>query len=237
MKIILCGYHWAGCKALNLLLSKGYEVFVFTHDNPYYVNDLIQYCKKKKVGFSTQKISVTNLPFTPDIICSIYYRYIIDDSIIKLVSGKIFNLHPSLLPKYKGCSSLNWAMINGETTVGFTYHYLTKDIDGGNILLQQEVTLEEFDTGQSIYFKVMFEALKCFNSVLEKVDSGFQGEKQPVGGEYFKRGAPHNCTIDPKWSNEKIERFIRAMIFPPMTPAQYLDRPIRNIDDYFELNK
>ena len=70
-------------------------------------------------------------------ICSIYYRYIIEEEIINCVNGKIFNLHPSLLPNYKGCSSLTWAMINGEAEVGYSYHYIDVTLDTGNVILQK----------------------------------------------------------------------------------------------------
>ena len=44
-KIILCGYNWAGCKALEMLLERNYEVFVYTHESPWYINDLIEFCR------------------------------------------------------------------------------------------------------------------------------------------------------------------------------------------------
>ena len=134
MNVILCGYHWTGCKSLTYLLKKKYNVFVFTHSSDYYVNDLIHFCKKNNVPFSLDKITLENIPFKPEVIVSIYYRYIIEKDVINLCNGKIFNLHPSLLPKYKGCSSLTWAMIYGEKKVGYTYHYILPEIDCGNII-------------------------------------------------------------------------------------------------------
>lgn len=219
MKIILCGYNWAGCKALELLLSSNHELFVYTHPSPFYVNSLTDYCKKTKTQYTTQKISLDNLPFIPNMICSIYYRYIIEESVITKVSGKIFNLHPSLLPNYRGCSSLAWAMINGEKKVGFTYHYVRPEVDRGNILLQKELFVEDFDTGVSLYYRLMFEALRELNTVIDLVEAGHMGNPQVGDGSYFSRGAPYDCKIDPSWSAEKIERFIRAMIFPPLPPA------------------
>ena len=135
MKIILCGYHWTGCKALQDILDLGHEVFVYTHENPYHIPSLIDLCIKKGVQFSILDISKSKLPFVPDVICSIFYRYIIREHIIRACGGRIFNLHPSLLPKYRGCSSLTWALINGEEFIGFTFHYITNKIDEGKILL------------------------------------------------------------------------------------------------------
>ena len=233
MKVILCGYNWAGCKALQLLLESGHEVFVFTHDSPNYVHDLKGLCQRKGISFSTEKIGSKNLPFKPDILASIYYRYIISPDIINLVDGKIFNLHPSLLPEYRGCSSLTWALINGESQTGFSFHYIDCGIDTGNILLQKKIPIEDFDTQQSLYFKVMFEALKYFNEVLDRVMANEQGIPQLKGetGHYYPRGCPFNGVIDINWSIEMKERFIRAMIYPPMPAAKFNNREIFHLGD------
>jgi UDP-4-amino-4-deoxy-L-arabinose formyltransferase/UDP-glucuronic acid dehydrogenase (UDP-4-keto-hexauronic acid decarboxylating) len=92
MKIILCGYNWAGCKALQLLLDLKHELFVYTHEGPWHVPSLIDYCKEKDVAFSTENISDSELPFKPDVICSIYYRYIIKENIIDSCNHRIFNI-------------------------------------------------------------------------------------------------------------------------------------------------
>ena len=234
MKIILCGYNWAGCKALELLINNNYEVFVYTHKNPDHTISLLDYCEKMEVNYSLEKITLDNLPFQPDIICSIYYQYIIDSKVIDKVEGKIFNLHPSILPDYRGCSSLVWAMINGDSKTGFTYHYINPKIDDGNIIYQDIITIEDFDTGLSLYYKAMFKAMEKFLFVLDLVKIGYIGINQKSSSEnrYFKRGAPFSGIIDQGWGIEKVERFIRAMNFPPLFPAKIGNIEIKTIRDY-----
>jgi len=234
MKVILCGYNWIGCAVLNYLLELNYEIFVFTHDNPPYVNSLKELCIKKKIPYSLKKINKENLPFTPNIICSIYYRYFISNDIINIVKGKIFNLHPSLLPYYKGCSSITWAMINGEEKTGFTYHYITENIDGGNIILQKEILIEDWDTQITLYHRVMFEAFKFFDKAFNKVVNNYKGRKQIDFNNYYKRGCPKNGQIDLTWSDEKIERFIRAMVYPPMPYAKIGNVEIKSYSEYIK---
>ena len=135
MKVILCGYHWTGCKALELLIEDGHEVFVYTHKTENQIADLEGLCIKKQIAYTLDRIKVENLPFVPDIICSIYYRYITDSNVISSVNGKIFNLYPALLPSYRGCSSLTWAMINGEKECGFTFHYIDAGCDTGKVII------------------------------------------------------------------------------------------------------
>ena len=231
--VILCGYNWSGCKALDLLLEAGHKVYVYTHEAPAHVNDLIQLCEKRSVPFTTKKVTADNLPFAPDIICSIYYRYLIGEGVIDACGKKIFNLHPSLLPEYRGCSSLTWAMIEGDAHAGFSYHYVTKRFDEGNIILQKKVKIEDFDTQQSLYFRVMFEALSHFNEVVDLVASNYKGTVQDcTRGAYYKRGCPHDGTIDSSWSAEKIERFIRAMVFPPLPYARFADSEVTSVSGY-----
>jgi len=64
--------------------------------------------------------------------------------------------HPSLLPKYRGRTAINWALINGETVTGFTIFWLDKGIDTGPILLQKEVAIDPEDTTGTLYFNKLF---------------------------------------------------------------------------------
>lgn len=232
MKVILCGYNWCGCKAIDILISQGHEVYVFTHENPYHVPSVINMCNKNGIDYSLNKISNSELPFAPDIICSIYYRHIIDRNVIDSCRGKIFNLHPSLLPKYRGCSSLTWALINNEKVAGFTYHYIDEGCDTGDILIQRSLKIEEWDTQQSLYMRAMFLSMEYFNEVFEMVARGVKGSPQTGLTSYFPRGCPYDGQIDLSWDNEKIERFIRAMNHPPLPPARLGNELIYSIDDY-----
>jgi methionyl-tRNA formyltransferase len=64
--------------------------------------------------------------------------------------------HPSLLPKYRGASAINWALINGETKTGLTVFWVDEGIDTGPILLQKKVTVAPDDTTGSLYFNKIF---------------------------------------------------------------------------------
>lgn len=231
MKIALCGYNWAGCMALTSLTSLGYEVVVFTHKSPPYIPSLLDYCKK--VGVEVYISSINEYDKLDEIhaICSIYYRNLISENVLKSVNYRAMNLHPSLLPEYRGCSSLTWAMVEGETKTGFSYHYIQRDFDTGNILLQQEVEILPFDLQLNLYQRVMFLALAKFPEALELLLSGFAGIPQENGGQYFYRGAPHNGQIDENWELEKKERFIRAMVNPPLPYAKLGNKEIRSIVD------
>ena len=235
MKVILCGYNWSGCKALDTLVGQGHEVFVFTHKNPNHVPSVIDTCQKLEIPYSLENISNAKLPFNPDVICSIYYRYIIKKAVIDSCCGKIFNLHPSLLPKYRGCSSLTWAIVNGDSETGFTYHFIDEGCDTGPIILQQPIKIEQWDTQQTLYLRTIFESMKYFQKAFNIVVDGIAGKPQTGESSYYRRGCPHDGEIDPSWRIEYIARFIRALNFPPYPPAKFNGTEIYTIDEYIQL--
>lgn len=232
MRVILCGYHWTGCKALELLLNEGHEVYVYTHETENYVADLEGLCIKKNIQYSMDRISADNLPFIPDIICSIYYRWIIKRDVIDAVKGRIFNLHPALLPKYRGCSSLTWAMINGEEQCGFTYHYIDEGCDTGNIIIQKVINIEDFDTQLTLCNRVMFESMECFLEAVHLVEQGYEGKRQLGETMLYKRGCPMDGEIVDSMNLEMAERFIRAMCYPPYPAARYHGQEIKTLKEF-----
>ena len=232
MKIILCGYHWSGCDALRQLRAAGHDVFVFTHESPYFIPSLLEYCRKTGTPHSLENVSRAKLPFVPDVIASVYYRHIIKQSVIDACGGRIFNLHPSLLPAYRGCSSLTWAMIDQQQQAGFTYHYIDAGCDTGDIIIQEPVSIEAFDTQGSLYQRVAIRALERFDEALEHAAAGKAGRPQVGTPTHFGRGCPHDGVIDPTWSRDRIETFIRAMIHPPYPPATFLGQEVRSLIEY-----
>jgi len=237
MKITLCGYNWAGCRALDHLLSYGHDVNVFTHKGPEFVPSLYDYANSRKVPVTTQNINASkNLPRS-EFLCSVYYRYIIKEDVLRQFNYNAMNLHPSLLPKYRGCSSLTWAMINGESKVGFTYHLIDKSCDTGNILLQKTLPIFSYENQSNLYSRVMFHALESFTEAFDILVSGEKGTPQSGDTSYYKRGAPYNGEINSKWEESKIIRFINAMTNPPLPYATYKGKEVKNYGEYLKIRR
>lgn len=235
MNVILCGYNWTGAKALKILKDKGHNVFVYTHKMENCCVDVEGMCIRQNIPYTFEKIRLDNMPFIPDVICSIYYRYIIGADVIEAVQGRIFNLHPALLPKYRGCSSLTWAMINGEEKCGFTYHYIDNNCDTGDIIIQREVMIEPFDTQSTLYNRVMFEAMDYFYEAFGKVAANKPGTPQSGESSLYKRGCPMGGILETDSSAAYADRFIRAMINPPYKPAQCEGKSIYTIREFLEM--
>ncbi|HMC01217.1 MAG TPA: hypothetical protein VKN14_09305, partial [Flavobacteriaceae bacterium] len=113
-----------------------------------------------------------------------------------------------------------------------TYHYIDKDIDTGKIILQSSIQIEDDETQKSLYEKCMDRVFAFWPAALQLVNIGFKGAEQ-LGKTttYHKRGAPYSRKIDDAWDDSKIERFIRAMHFPPLPGALYHGKEVTSIND------
>ncbi len=92
----------------------------------------------------------------PDLNVMAFVTSILPDSILNYPSIGTIQYHPSLLPKHRGGSAINWAIINGETKTGITIFWPDRGVDTGPILLQKEVEIAPDDTVGSLYFEKLF---------------------------------------------------------------------------------
>lgn len=233
-KILLCGYHQPGIDICEYLVSRSdvSDLAVLTHPSTIYNQSLDQCSARNDLWYSYERIDHARLPFQPDVIVSIWYRNIFPSDFLSNFSGSIFNAHPSLLPKYRGCSSVPWAIINGESSTGVTYHYIDAGIDTGNVIAQIETPILIDDTQASLYPRLMELAVSLFPSALDLVLSGYKGREQLELGTYYKRGVPFDGVINSTWGDEFVKRFIRAMHYPPYPCATYKGIPVESYDDY-----
>ena len=217
MHVRLFGYNWIGCYVLQYLVELGYDVDVITHAAEPHTPSLERFARKLGI---VAKLSPDDLNGDCDLVLSIYYRKKIENKIISSARMGAYNLHPSILPMYKGCSSLTWAMINGESEAGFTYHSMTEEFDAGNIILQETFPIFEFDHQKHLYERAMVQASKAFPKFLQLVQDGYNGKPQTDGGSYYPRGAPYSGELKENWSSREKDLFVRAMIHAPYPPAK-----------------
>jgi methionyl-tRNA formyltransferase len=92
----------------------------------------------------------------PDLNVMAFVTSILPDSILNYPGIGTIQYHPSLLPKHRGGSAINWAIINGETKTGITIFWPDRGVDTGPILLQKEVEISSDDTVGSLYFEKLF---------------------------------------------------------------------------------
>ena len=217
--LILCIYGRAGYELLNYLYLnnfKRYIPIIFTHK----VNNelLLKHLDILKISYYTESINKHEdvVKAKNGIMLSVHYRNIIKKHILDAFDGVCINAHPSLLPKYKGCFSAPWAIINNESETGVTFHEMTPNVDEGRIIHQIKCKVSQYDTGYSLYHKLI---TLCIHNIDFIFDNKIEFTSQVGEGSYYKREVPYNGIIDKRWTIDKQERFKRALYFPPFPPV------------------
>ena len=102
-------------------------------------------------------------------ICLAGYMKILSENFIKKFSGKIINIHPSLLPKYKGLNTHSRAITNKDKFSGCTVHYVTAKLDSGKIILQKKVKITARDNFTSLAKRVLKQEHKLYPAAIMKI--------------------------------------------------------------------
>ena len=164
MRIVLIGQAAFGEKVLQTLAERGEDIVgVYTSpDIPERTNPLKQSALQLNVPvFQPERMRAPEVfaeytKLNPDLNVMAFVTSIIPESILNYPRLGTIQYHPSLLPRYRGGSAINWAIINGETRTGITIFWPDKGIDTGPILLQKETEISPDDTVGSLYFNQLF---------------------------------------------------------------------------------
>ena len=143
-------------KVNGLLIAKKYNI----------KNYFIDFTKSKKLGIKVIKILKKN---NINLVCLAGFMKILPPYFIKLYNEKIINIHPSLLPKYKGLNTHKRVILNGEKFTGCTVHFVNRYLDSGNIIFQKKIRITKKDNAKSIEKKVLKIEHKIYPKVIEKI--------------------------------------------------------------------
>ena len=121
---------------------------------------------EKKIIFELKKNKI-------DLICLAGFMKILSKNFIRKFTGKILNIHPSLLPKYKGLNTHQRAISNSEKYSGCTVHYVNSKLDSGKIILQKKVKIFKYDTYEKLKKRVLRQEHLLYPKALKKVLSNF----------------------------------------------------------------
>ncbi|MBL9203221.1 MAG: formyltransferase [Opitutaceae bacterium] len=226
-RILFFGYSEVGYDCLSLLLERGDQVVaLITHeDNP-----------QEKIWFKTPAVAArergvpvfapesVNTPewreriaaLAPDLILSVYYRHMIGTKILALPRLGAWNMHGSLLPRYRGRAPINWAVLHGEPRIGMTLHRMVKSADAGAIVDQEGVDIGPRDTAEQAFRK----AMPCARAVLARqIDALLAGAARETPQDdaeatYFTGRKPEDGRIDWTQTSRQIFNLIRAVTDP-----------------------
>lgn len=166
-------------------------------------------CEKLDDVFFIQKIKALNADIA--VVCSFNYK--IPKIMLESVKGGFINVHPSLLPKYRGPNPYSVVILNGESETGVTLHFMDENFDTGDIIAQKKLTIDKTETMGTLFnrlnilaFDMLFETLKKYET--DKLSC----EKQPDGDfEMGKLLSEDALFINFEKSAKEIESLIRAL--------------------------
>ena len=104
-----------------------------------------------------------------NLICLAGFMKILSGKFIKRFKGKILNIHPSLLPKYKGLNTHKRVLINKEKYTGCTVHFVSSKLDAGKIIVQKRIKIKKDDTQKKIAKRVLVEEHKLYPKAILKI--------------------------------------------------------------------
>jgi methionyl-tRNA formyltransferase len=148
----------------------------------------------------------------PDVICVVAFR-ILPESVYTIPPKGSFNLHGSLLPKYRGAAPINWAILNGEKETGVTTFFLKKRVDTGAIILQRSIPIGPEMTAGELHDRMMMVGADAVVNTLRLIE---RGEAHPMPqNDQEASPAPkifrEDCRIDWNWNSERVHDFIRGL--------------------------
>lgn len=225
MRVVFLGNHTVGVKVLEAISIKDEVVGVVAHppDPEDGVRYLSVYDYALKQGWNVIRCSPKDpvlkdfiKDISPDLLWITDYRYIIPSPLISLATLGVVNLHPSLLPKYRGQAPINWAIINGERILGLTAHFVDEGIDSGDIIEQLSFELKENqDVGDALqalyplYYELTQRVLGYFRT--GQVPRQPQDHNQAT---VFPRRRPEDGLIEWRQSVQSICNLVRAVAHP-----------------------
>ena len=177
MRIILIGQAAFAEKTLEKLVGKGDEV-VAVYCPPDTPGGKLDPVKQKALqlgipvrqhkSFKAPEVQEEFVAFNADLAILAFVSFIVPPQVFSVPRLGSICFHPSLLPKYRGASAINWALIKGETITGLSLFWVDAGIDTGPVLLQKEVKVEPDDTTGSLYFNKIFPL--GIEAIVEAVD-------------------------------------------------------------------
>jgi len=248
---VVFAYHDIGVRGLEALLELGVDVkLVVTHQDSrtekIWFGSVEEVARRNGITVITPA-DVNNAGVIarvskcePDFIFSFYYRQMLCKALLDIPARGAFNVHGSLLPKYRGRVPVNWAIIHGEKECGVSLHRMELKPDAGNLLAQAAVAILRNDTAFDV-----FQKLKCAAEtlLLEVVPEMLAGRviEMPLDlekGSYHTGRKPEDGRIDWRRSAWEVHNLVRA-VAPPY-PGAFFDigqRHVEVLGSYFRGEK
>jgi methionyl-tRNA formyltransferase len=240
VKVLFFGYSQMGYRAVELLAERGDEVTaVVTHRDDPHENRWYKTPAEAAARHGLPILYAEDLgrdgvvalaeSSSPDLILSVFYRDMLPARVLEKARITALNLHPSLLPAYRGRAPINWVLVRGERETGVTLHHMVARADAGDIVAQRSIPIASRETALSLYLKVEEAGVELLRGALPLLATGraprrVQDESR---ASVVGRRRPEDGRIDWAWPAERIDCLVRAVAPPwPGAFAEILGRRI-----------
>ncbi len=149
---------------------------------------------------------------SPDLFVVVAFR-ILPREVFKIPKYGSFNLHASLLPKYRGAAPIQWSLINGEKETGVTTFALADKVDTGNMYIQEKIDIDENDNLESLHDKLSVLGADVVLRTIDLIDSGnFKlKEQKHIEATPAPKITKETCAIDWNKTSEEVHNLIRGL--------------------------
>jgi methionyl-tRNA formyltransferase len=234
MRAVVFGYSNVGDRCLRVLRARGVEVpLVVTHRDHAGETLWFQRVADTAAELGLRFVYADDLDAAaladavaqagPDLIFSLYYRSMLPAALLGLARVGAFNMHGSLLPRFRGRAPTNWAVLHGATETGATLHEMVAKPDAGAIVDRSAVPILPDDTGRQVFDKVTVAAEQVLWRSLPAILAG-DWPRLPndiAQGSYFSGRKPEDGRIDWSQPAARVYDLIRA-VAPPY-PGAFTD--------------
>ncbi|MCX7678732.1 MAG: methionyl-tRNA formyltransferase [Spirochaetes bacterium] len=242
MKIGFFGTPQIGAYCLTCLANEFEVCFVVTgEDKPAGRNRTLQSPEVKRVAQEIgipifQPVSLKDPEFIKnissfevDVFVVVAYGKLIPRELFELPKFKTINLHPSLLPKYRGAAPIEWAIINGETETGITVQRINERLDAGDILLQEKIAIEDNMTAGQLYEIMMQKGAELLIRTLKMMvqNSIVPLKQNDDEATYCGKINRHTSKIIWAKSAKEIRNLIRGMNPKPVAWTTFRGKLVR----------
>lgn len=186
MKIVFMGTPDFARDSLSAIYVAGHEIpaVVTVPDKPkgrgmklipcevkeYAVEKNIKVYQPEKLRENKEIVDILK-DINPDVICVVAYGKIIPKEILEIPKYGCVNVHPSLLPQYRGSAPIQWAILNGDKETGVTTMYLDEGMDSGDIILQTKTPIDKDETSGELWDRLSKIGAELLVETLEKIEN------------------------------------------------------------------
>ncbi len=165
----------------------------------------------------------------PDLIILIAYGQILSEELLNIPTLGCLNVHPSLLPGYKGSAPVQWTLIRGEEEAGISFLFMNEKVDAGDIILQKKIKILPEENYLELSKRLSIKSAEMIKEVLDRINRGNYKKVSQPRGKYFYARKINKTDCQINWNNRGVDIFnlIRGVTYVPGAYTQFKGKNIK----------